>query len=192
MGRPLSPETRHRIIELRQEGLSLQHISLEVGASFSAVQSLCARYKAQGADGLVPRYSNCGLSRPSSSDLVYRAVRCFRAWHPSWGAGKICAELSQLRPTLELPSQRTLQRWFHWNGQAQRGSKAPERLSRWATSTHQGWQVDAKEVVRLKDGSENSWLSIIDEHSGGIIDAGVFPLRKDIESSTKVGPKTTD
>ena len=190
MGRPLSPETRHRIIKLRQEGLSLKAISLEVGASFSAVQSVCARYKADGADGLVPRYSNCGLNRPSSSDLVYRAVRCFRTWHPSWGAGKICAELSRLRPCLEVPSERTLQRWFHWNGQVQKGSHIPKRPVRWAKSTHQGWQIDAKEVVRLQDGSENSWLSIIDEHSGGIIDAGVFPLRKDIRSSVEIDPKT--
>jgi hypothetical protein len=43
---------------------------------------------------------------------------------------------------------------------------------------HQVWAVDAKEQMRLKDGSAASWLVVTDEGSGAILDAQAFPPQK--------------
>jgi hypothetical protein len=177
MGKPLSVEKRGQIIGLRKMGKSLTTISEELAVSYTAVQALCARYASEGEQGLLPRYENCGKKRPTCESFVYRAVRCLRSWHPGWGAGKIRAELLRLRPGLALPKERTIQRWFHWNAQAHPPSKLVKRSPHWAKASHQGWQIDGKEAARIKDGSIFSWLTVIDEHSGGFIDAGVFPLR---------------
>ncbi|MFK7972593.1 MAG: hypothetical protein AB8F95_19640, partial [Bacteroidia bacterium] len=128
---------------------------------------------------LVPRYSNCGKQRPDSTHFVYRAVRCFRHWHPTWGAGKIRAELLRLRPELSIPKVRTLQRWFVWNKQSKQRSTVVREHVGWAQATHDTWQVDAKEHAQLADKTRHTWLTIIDEYSGGIIDAGLFSQQED-------------
>jgi hypothetical protein len=42
---------------------------------------------------------------------------------------------------------------------------------------HEVWAVDAKEQIRLGDGSLVSWLTVTDEGSGAILKAELFPPR---------------
>lgn len=145
--------------------------------SYSTVQSLCASYRDKGESGLLPAYCACGKKRRDArTDFVYRAVRCFKTWHPSWGAGKIRAEILLACPALGLPSIRSIERWFMYNGQNRRRKRPPQAEKQWAKSAHEVWQIDAKEELLSLDGQKNCWLNIKDEYTGAVIDPPVFPL----------------
>lgn len=176
MPRAKSSALRLSLIEGRQQGKTLMELSSEYGVNYCTVQSICSRYLAKGELGLKPHYDHCGKTRPGAEDYVFRAVRCFKTWHPTWGAGKIRSEILLGRPELQVPTVRTLQQWFHYNGQAKRRIKQPRMPRQWANSTHEGWQIDAKEEMQTLDGVKNCWLNIKDEHSGAVIDPPVFPL----------------
>jgi hypothetical protein len=190
MGGAKAMSLRLQIIEERQAGKTLSELCTEHKMSYATVQSLCARYAQMGIEGLKSKYANCGQRRRDGRrDLVYRAVRCFKTWHPKWGAEKIRAELLMLGPNLEVPPARTLQQWFVYNGQNRRCNKAPQGERQWAKAVHEVWQVDAKEEMLTLDGHKNCWLNITDEHSGGIIKPKVFPPQKNLRSGT--GTSTT-
>lgn len=175
MGKALSYSQRRQIITLRQSGKSLRCISRELGISYGTIQQICKRYSATGEEGLIPRYSRCGPKRRDGHDFVYRAVRCLKTWHPNWGAGKIRCEILHARPNLVLPQVRMLQHWFHWNNQVITSRSLTLPQSCWAGTVHEGWQIDAKEAIKVKGYTPHSWLNIVDERSSGVIDARLFP-----------------
>lgn len=177
MGRSKPTGLRLSVVKGRQTGKTLEALSAEYGLSYGTVQGWCARYKAQGEEGLTTRYSNCGKTKPDrKTNLAYRAVLCFKTWHPSWGAQKICSELLLLNPNLGLPDLRTVQKWLSNNGHRRKRKHQPKEERRWGKQTHEVWQVDAKEELQTQDGQKSCWLNIRDEHSGGVIDPPVFPL----------------
>jgi hypothetical protein len=96
--------------------------------------------------------------------------------HPGWGAGLIRVLLSDEFEAEVLPAERSLQRWFRQAGVG----RAPTAQRRTPVVTrgqvvHEVWAVDAKERIRLADGSQVSWLTISDEASGAIVHAEGFP-----------------
>lgn len=182
MSLALSMVKRQEILSLHKQGISKRQISKTLQISRTTVHTLLSRYESEGEAGLKARYGNCGKSRRSDSDFIYRAVRCMKSWHPSWGGDKIHAELSRLRPELELPSVRTMYRWWHWNNQIKTGSnsKLPPSDSKWASELHEGWQIDAKEEIKIADKSKECWLNIKDEHSGTVVGPPVFPPQENL------------
>lgn len=178
MPRAIPMALRKSVIDQCKKGISKTQIALNLGIGRTSVHKMLQMYEEQGDAGLLPNYGNCGRNRPGPDDLIYRSVRCFRTWHPKWGADKIKAELHRLRPTLNLPSTKTLYRWFHWNQQITSRSRLPAAPRQWAKSLHEGWQIDAKEQMQTQDGKKSCWLNIVDEHSGTVIDPPVFPLQK--------------
>jgi len=177
MGQPTSTGVRASIIQQHLKGISKSQIAANFKVGRTTVHNLIKRYKASGNDGLRPKYSNCGKNRPSAStDFVYRAVRCFKTWHPTWGSGKIRAEITKLNPSMVLPTVRTLNRWFQWNEQNTPSTKLPKAPRQWASQLHEGWQVDAKEEMKIADGTKQCWLNIVDEKSGTVVDPIVFSL----------------
>ena len=142
MSKPISLSTRKQIISSYKQGKSISELSRVYQVSRSSIYTLLKRYKSEGEIGLISKYENCGKIRPNSSDLIYRAVRCFRTWHPSWGAEKIHAELIQLRPSLaaRLPHHRTFYRWFHWNNLVEIKTRLPKEPYKWSKRLHDGWQ----------------------------------------------------
>ncbi|MEL7340845.1 MAG: hypothetical protein AAGM67_10190 [Bacteroidota bacterium] len=178
----ISLSVRQLIHTHRQSGQTLEWIAQEVGLPYGTVQRLCARFRESPSLGLSTAYGNCGKKRRDERDLVFRAVRCMKQWHPSWGAEKIRTELLLLRPSLQIPQARMLQKWFHWNGQVAVRPALKASKREWAKVVDQGWQIDAKENVSIESAEKMCWLNIIDECSGGVIDAGVFPLQEDLSS----------
>ena len=176
MGHAIPMAIRQNIIAHYKKGQSISSIARDFKVSRGTVYSFVNRYEQQGLKGLKPLYDHCGKSYPGVEDFIFRAVRCMRAWHPNWGADKICAEILRMRPTLEIPTVRTCYRWFKHNGQTPNLSKLPGLPRQWAKQLHEGWQIDAKEEIRIADGSKCCWLNIIDERSGTVIDPPVFPL----------------
>jgi transposase len=169
---------RQSIIAEFTEGKSISSIAFEFKVSRGTVYGLINQYKSRGAEGIKPAYQNCGKKPRDNEDFIFRAVRCMRAWHSTWGAEKIWAEMRQMRPELKLPHYRTFVRWFHLNGQLEIPLRnlLPKPKEKMASRLHEGWQIDAKEEMRTRDGSKQCWLNITDEYSGTVVSPPVFPL----------------
>jgi len=193
MGQPISIGVRTSIVQQHLKGISNSQIAINFKIGRTTVHNLIKRYKEWGDKGLKPKYSNCGKKRLcASTNFNYRAVRCFKTWHPSWGSGKIRAELLKLNPALELPTTRTINRWFGWNQQIIPSTKLPKAPRQWASQLHEGWQVDAKEEMKIADGTKQCWLNIVDEKSGTVVDPIVFSLQENMRSSCLSNSVRTD
>ena len=182
MPQAISMAVRQSIVNDYNRGIKVSTLTRAYAVSKTTIYELVKRHKANGNAGLKTSYSNCGKSRPTPKDFIYRAVRCLRTWHPGWGADKIHAEMLYMRPDLQLPHYRTFYRWFHWNGQLSTHPKStlPANVHKWAKHLHEIWQVDAKEEMMTTDGQKQCWLNITDEFSGTVIDPPVFPPQKDL------------
>ncbi len=82
-------------------------------------------------------------------------------------------------PELDVPHERTLQRWFRAAGVNRRGKRRiVGQKGHRGQEPHAVWQMDAKEQMKLADESEASWLMVTDEKSGASMAAEVFPPGK--------------
>lgn len=176
MPRPIPVPIRQVIVERHEGGETLEEIAQDLGMSFWTVRTLWRRYRDQGAAGLRPDYERCGQKGIRSSRKVYRAAVWLKRAHPKWGAGLIRLLIAEKWPELEVPHERTLQRWFRAAGVNRRGRQRITGQQRHrGQEPHEVWQMDAKEQMRLADESEASWLMVTDEKSGAIIAGEVFP-----------------
>ena len=81
------------------------------------------------------------------------------------------------------PSARTLQRGLRRADLAPAPAGRPAKGSTpRATLPHDAWQMDAKELIKLNHGDLVSWLRLVDECSGAVLQTVVFPPRE-MESS---------
>lgn len=178
MPKAIPMSKRLLIIEGRESKKTIQALSIEYEVDYSTVKRLLRRHKASPEAAPLPRYNNCGKrKRDAKTDIVYRGVRCFKRWHPTWGAGKIRTELLRYDNTLVIPSDRTLQQWFKDFGQTRRRRDVvPSVESSKGKAAHDVWQIDAKEEMKTLDGQLNTWLNIKDEYTGAVVEPTVFPL----------------
>lgn len=178
MSAPISIAIRKNIVVRYKNGERISCLARAYKVSRGSIYSFIKMAQSEATQSLEPQYDNCGKVRPQENQFVFRAVRCLRTWHPSWGAEKIRAEILGMRPQLKLPHYRTFNRWFHWNNQIEVFLKStlPKSIPKRAKRLHEGWQIDAKEEMVIADGSQHCWLNITDEYSGTVIDPIVFPL----------------
>lgn len=115
------------------------------------------------------------LKRHADSPVFLQA-RALRLEHPDWGADLIRIVLAEQLPESDLPSARTLLRWFSGIDLC---PAPPGRrilpLYRRAITVHQTWQADATDQVLLADGSLTSCFRCVDECSGAFLGSHVFP-----------------
>lgn len=167
---------RAAIVEQRAQGHSLRFVSEELHLSYSTVRNIYRRYQQQGPAGLTPLYHHCGVVPPSARQRRFkRTALWLKRLHPGWGAPFIRLQLQQRYGTRALPGERTLQRWFHRAGLYRPKTVFPAADVRWAGAVHDVWQLDGKEQLRLQSGGKASYLSIVDEKSGSLLNAFVFP-----------------
>lgn len=170
----IAVSVREEIIRRRQGQATFRQIAGALGVSYSATRRIWQQYVREGQ--LRPHYARC---RPPAvrklAELHQQAIALKRA-HPGWGAGLIRLELAQHFAEEALPSDRTLQRWFRAAGVGRKRTDTSPRphITR-GRQAHQVWAMDAKEQIRLADGSYVSWLTITDEGSGAILSATLFP-----------------
>ena len=157
--------------------VSEEEIARRFGLSLRTVQRLCRRFEEFGEQGLEPEYERCGKRQaPHWKQQVAEA----RQEHPTWGAELIRLRLRAGDDEEELPSTRTMQRWLKELelNPAPAGRRAlgprPARLER-AVRPHEAWQIDAAELIRLKNGERVCWLRFTDECSGAFLKTWVFP-----------------
>jgi hypothetical protein len=132
------------------------------------------RYPQEGREGLHTHYAHCGPKGPKAPPAVPAAALELKREHPSWGAGLIRLQLVERFAASEVPQVRAIQRWFHAAGlQPVRGKRPPVEKSR-GKEAHQVWQMDAKEQMRLGDGTGTSVLSVTDEATGAVLGLAPF------------------
>lgn len=165
---------RAEIVERRQRGERFSSIARTMGISYEAVRKICHRYVKTGELG--PGYERCRHTEVRHDPAIYHEAVALKQAHPSWGAGLIWTELAEAFDEADLPSQRTLQRWFRRAGvQRTAADRTPQMRVKRGKQAHEVWAIDAKEAVQLADGSCVSWLTVTDEGSGAILDAQLFP-----------------
>lgn len=169
-------EVRHQIAVQYAKGEKLLAISEQYHLSYSTVRGICKRYREEGAPGLLPHYSNCGRSLAQGfGPVVHRAALWLKRRHRQWGASLILLVLRERYRRAALPCQRTLQRWFHTAGFYKTRSAFPLPTHPWARRVHDVWQIDANEKLHLGSGQRVCYLTIVDEKSGSLLNAFVFP-----------------
>lgn len=184
MGQAINLAMREKLYELLGQGTKLKVISETLGLSYSTTKSLSRRLREKGQEGLKPDYSRCGSQAPQSKVAYQGLARQLKEEHPRWGAPRLWVELKlQGHPEVDLPSVRTLQRWYRaWSLIKPRRQNNEPKIGR-SQAVHNIWEVDAKENLRLGDGTPGCYLTIGDEKSGAWLEALVFPLCQD-QSST--------
>jgi transposase len=147
-------------------------IAQDLGLAERTVRCLVQRFAQRGEPGLLPDYTGCGTKSIPSS--VHQQVLQMRLQHPTWGAGLIRVLLQ--RDCDACPSERTLQRWFRRAAAApalprRRPASADQRARR----PHEVWQMDAADQMLLASGQGASWLRLVDECSGAVLQTTIFP-----------------
>ena len=124
---------------------------------------------------LHPIYVRCATKKmPTRSDEFQKAV-AMRKLHPTWGGGLIRV-LLQEQGHDGCASERTLQRWFQCSTLAPAPpGRRPDSDDRRAHHPHEVWQMDAVDQLRLASGQQVSWLRLVDECSGAVLQTVVFP-----------------
>lgn len=170
----LSMSERRKIVSMREQGHSLQAISEELGRAYETVRRIYHRYQQDGQ--LEANYDRCRHQAIRSREAIYQRAIQLKQVHPKWGAGLIWVELAEEFDEEDLPSERTLQRWFKRGGvQSHPPEHAPKPFAMRGKRAHEVWAIDAKEQVELADGRYVSWLTVTDEGSGAILGAFLFP-----------------
>ncbi len=185
MGKPVDFYIREKIISDCQNNISYSDISQKYSIRYNTVKSFHQRFLKDGIDGLKPNYKNCGRQIPDNNDIIFRAACWLKQLHPEWGAPFILIKLQERYPEKELPTARTLQRWFKIKSLTKLTTKLPKPPAEWAKNVHDTWQVDAKERIVLADASNGCWLTIVDEKSGATLATLVFPPQPNFTSSNK-------
>ena len=181
----IAMSVREEIVRRRQEHESFRQIAHDLQVSYNATRRIWAQFQAEGQ--VKPHYERCRPLAVRKAERVHEQALSLRRLHPRWGAGLIRLELRAQFPTESLPSECTLQRWFRRAQVGRKRSDTPPhpRVKR-GQQPHAVWAMDAKERMRLADGSSASWLTITDEASGAILSATLFP-QGSVEPSEPAG-----
>ena len=162
-------------MERREAGESYASIGRDLALPYITVRKVYQHYQQTGR--LEASYDQCRPKGVRSAEAIYQKALEIKSHHSGWGAGLIWVELTELFEASNVPSVQTLQRWFQ-RGNVNRKTD-PDRVQNMAVQrgigAHEVWALDAKEQIRLGDGSYASWLTISDEGSGAILSVRLFP-----------------
>lgn len=180
---------RTEIIQRHQGGESLRSISDELTLSYNTVKKIWHHWEQTGK--VEPNYKKASQRGTRKYGAVYEAVIELKMAHPRWGGELILLELRKSGRYEQVPSVRSVQRWFQAAGiKRPKGERQPraQAVGR-GKAVHQVWAVDAKEKLKLADGTGASWLVVSDEHSGAMLHTAAFPPQT-LESG--VSPQRSD
>jgi transposase len=172
---PLPFPFREQIAQRHRAGEPLTAIAVGLNVPYRTVRQWWRRFRDEGAAGLQTRYQNCGPKGPKTAPAIHTAALDMKREHPTWGAGLIRVQLLAQFPGQGIPQIRGIQRWFQAAGLQPRRAKRPPRERERAKEPHAVWQIDAKEQMRLADGSPTSVLTVTDEASGAVLRLAPFP-----------------
>lgn len=172
-----SISVRELIINEKLSGKTLLKISAEQSVSYSTVRRIWQRYQAGGFENIKPRYQNCGLKRPKYYQM-YRRCIWLKRHHSSWGAPYILTLIEEKYSQEALPTARMVQKWFKSKHLGKPKMQREEQQIAKVKQVHDCWQIDAKENIKLADGTGTCYLTTVDVKSGAVLETPIFSLRK--------------
>ena len=166
---------RQVLLKRWQKGESVPSLAEALQLSERTVRNLVRRFAQRGQSAVAPDYARCATKRlPTNRDGFAKAIE-MRTLHPTWGGGLIRVLLRQQGHT-DCASERTLQRWFRRSTLAPAPpGRRPDSDARRAHHPHEVWQMDAVDQLRLASGQQVSWLRLVDECSGAVVQTTIFP-----------------
>ena len=191
MPRAIPLPVRQTIWVRTQRGHCAREIATDLGVAYETVRKLVRRFRRTQAV-LTPAYGRCGHNQRVADPGLVQAAAQMRLLHPGWGTELIRVLLQEAFPGRSIPAARTLRRSFARVGlsPAAAGRHARNSMNR-ARCVHQVWQMDAAEQMALADGTTASWLRIVDEFSGAVLQTVVFPPRELEPRGTRPDPAGT-
>lgn len=178
MPRAIPVVLRQEIVQRHQQGESLPAIAVALNLKLRTTRAIWQRFIQQGEASLALGYLRCGHPGPRYPAVVVAAAVTLKREHPTWGAGLARLELPARGSEQPVPSARTLQRWWRAAGLQPARSRQPPVYHGRAQAAHEVWEVDAKERIRLADGSAQSVLTVVDEGGKAALAAAAFPPRR--------------
>lgn len=175
MPRALPLPLREQIVRRHQQGETLKAIAHALSVPYRTVRRWWHRHQEAGAAGLHTHYDRCGPKAPRAPAEVHAAALALKREHPPWGAGLIRLQLVARFEEADVPQVRALQRWFAAAGLQPVRTKQPPVPRERGQEGHAVWEMDAKEQIRLADGTGTSVLTVADEASGALLAATPFP-----------------
>jgi len=172
-----SISVREKIVQEKLAGKTLVKISSEQGVSYSTVRRIWQRYKQGGFENIKPRYQNCGPQKPKYYRM-YRRCIWLKRHHNSWGAAYILTLIAEKYPKEAQPSVRMVQKWFKSKNLVKPKVQREEQSELKGKEGHDCWQIDAKEKIKLADGTRACYLTTVDVKSGAVLETPVFSLWK--------------
>ncbi len=172
---PLPFPLREQIVQRHQRGETLIAIAHDLNVPYRTACQWWRRYHKEGDAGLQTHYDQCGPKGPKTAPAIHAAALALKQEHPTWGAGLIRVQLLSQFPKEPVPKIRAIQRWFRAAGLTPQRVKRPRSEPQRAAEPHDVWQMDAKEQMRLLDGSGASVLTVTDEASGAVLGLKSFP-----------------
>ncbi len=171
MATPIPYDYRKKIVRMRKEGKTFKAISQSVGYPEKSVKRIWYRYVKEGEAGLATKYHHSGRRSPFDESISQEIARVRDG---EQGAPYVRSILLERHPELNIPHERTIQRWWKAKG-AHRPKGRPKVKSNWATEPNHTWQIDGKGHIRLKDGQKASWMNIADEATSCDLHTCLFP-----------------
>lgn len=174
MPAPISNEICRQIVERHEGGETLKSISEDLKQSYNTVRKIWSHWRRHHK--LTPNYEQARQKGTRKYAMVYPQAIEMKKAHPKWGAALIRIELASQYPDIDLPAVRTLQAWFKQAGVNRAAQMNRERscVVKRGKTVHEVRAVDAKEQMKLADGSYGCWLTITDEGSGSILGCETF------------------
>jgi hypothetical protein len=174
MSTPIPYDYRAQIVRLRKSGKTYPLIATLVPCSERSIKRIWRRYLQEGDEGLLTKYHQSG--RPSSYGQAVRELVALEKTGEQ-GAPYIRSVLMEKHPGLDIPHERTLQRW--WSAQGiNRPKGRPKEKSTWTEQANHTWQIDGKEQVCLGNDQQVSWMKVADEATGSDLLTRLFPQRQ--------------
>lgn len=175
MPQSLAFPLRQELVRRHQQGETLAALAESMQIPPATVRNWWQRFRREGEAGLQTRYQRCGPQGPKAGPAVHQAALTMKREHPTWGAGLIRLELQKQFATQPLPQVRAIQRWFQKAGLQPPRAQRPAMVRHRAREPHEVWEIDAKERLRLANGSPTSVLTMTDEATGALLGATPFP-----------------
>lgn len=172
MPRPVSDALRNALWQRSGAGESTPQLAASLALPLRTAQHLLATFRRHGGPQ-PPRYASCGRWLAPQRLPAQQLALDLRRQHPDWGAGRIQTEFQ--RRHLPAPARRTIRRWLADAGLAPPGPLRQPDRARLARQVHEIWQMDAAEQIPLATGQRVSWLRLVDERSGAVLQTVVFP-----------------
>lgn len=176
MGQAKTLDVRLNVVSMKQSGHSNAKISEGLQIGLGTVKNIWKRYQLFGEPGLSACYKNCGRLAKEDDSRAFRLIRLLKHLHPTWGVPFILLKIVEKYPRLKLHSIRHYQyRLCAGTGKVPGSRLPPPPIPEKSRIAHDAWQIDAKELLCLQNGDAACYLTVVDEATGALLAARVFP-----------------